>query len=358
MKEYDLIIVGAGPAGSACATLCAEKGLSVLMIDSSRFPRDKVCGDCLNPAVWPVLDRLGVAQQVRELPHSSVPAIRFSVTGGEMIELPLSQGHGEVVVRRREFDALLVERAQEQGVIFQDGTTITSVQRLRTCWEVTSSQGVIGSASQIVAADGRNSTVARYLRMLAAPRREDRIGLQTHIPHPAGYDGALEMHLYRNGYGGIADLGNGIANLCLVSNAGAMRNLRKEAEVRYQVSSAIAWRSISPISRPSPRRVAKDGIYLCGDAARVVEPFTGEGISFALRSGSLLAKVLTSRREYSQGDQEKIYIRAHNELYQGKLGVNQLTRFLSQNPRLAHFIVPKLLRFPSILSGLTNIVIH
>ena len=153
MKDYDLIIVGAGPAGSSCAILCAEKGLSVLMIDSSRFPRDKVCGDCLNPAVWPVLERLGVAQGVRELPHSSVPTIRFSVTGGEMIELPLPQGHGEVVVRRREFDAWLVEQAREQGVIFQDGTTITSVQRLRACWEVTSSQGVLGRAPQIVLAE-------------------------------------------------------------------------------------------------------------------------------------------------------------------------------------------------------------
>ncbi|MEI6323579.1 MAG: NAD(P)/FAD-dependent oxidoreductase [bacterium] len=358
MKTYDLIIVGAGPAGSSCAIHCAEKGLKVLMIDSSRFPRDKVCGDCLNPSAWPVLERLGLSSRVQELPNSSVRAIRFSVAGGHTIELPLSQGQQEVVVRRREFDALLTERAQEEGVEFQDGTTITSLQRLRTLWEVTSSHGIIGRAPQIVAADGRNSTVARYLRMLSAPRRDDRVGLQTHIPHPAGYGGALEMHLYHNGYGGIADLGNGIANLCLVSNAGTMRKLRKEAEVRYQVSSAIAWRSISPISRSNPRSVARDGVYLCGDAARVVEPFTGEGIAFALQSGTMLAKILSSRRETALGEQERKYIAAHKELYRGKLWVNHLTRLLSQNPRLAHFVIPRLLRFPGVLSGITNLVLQ
>lgn len=358
MKKWDLIVIGAGPAGSSCAALCAKAGMSVLLLESARFPRDKVCGDCLNPAVWPILDKLQISSRVQGLPSSSPGIIRFSVAGQRPVEIPIPKISGEVVIRRREFDALLVNRAMELGTIFQDGTPVTSLDRINRRWIVTTGQGTLGSAAHIVAADGRNSTVARHLRMLSSPLRDDRVGLQTHIPHPATYDGALEMHLYRHGYGGLADLGEGVANLCLVSNAGAMRELRKEAEALYQLNSAIVWRSIIPISRPNARTVARDRVFLCGDAACVVEPFTGEGIAFALRTGSLLARILSSPREFSEGDLEAKYALAHRQLYQGKLTVNYLTRFLSQHPGMAHLLVPQLFRFPSLLSLMARKVIQ
>ena len=358
MKEFDLIVIGAGPAGSSCATLCAESGLDVLLLEASRFPRDKVCGDCLNPSVWPVFDRLGISSRVRGLCSSSPEVIRFSVAGHGSVEFQLFRSPGEFVVRRRELDALLVERAVEQGARFQDGTPITSLWKSQGLWEITTSLGMRIKARRIVAADGRNSTVARHLRMLASPLKDARIGLQTHIPHPSGYDGAIEMHLYRNGYGGLADLGEGLANLCLVANEGSMRELRKEAESRYQVNSAMAWRSITPIARRSARHIAKDGVFLCGDAAFVVEPFTGEGIGFALRTGSLLARILISRRESLPGDQEERYRRAHRDLYRGKLRINYLTRFLSQHPKMAHSLAPFFLRSPKLLSRLTHTVIQ
>lgn len=358
VKEYDLIVIGAGPAGSSCAALCAQKGKRVLLLDSSRFPRDKVCGDCLNPAVWPVLDLLGVSSRIQGLPSSSPSIIRFSVTSHPSVEFPLPQNMGEIVIRRREFDAILVTRAQELGVVFQDGIPITSLQKSKSHWLVTSSHGLVGYASQIVAADGRNSTIARYLRMLSNPLRDDRIGFQTHIPHPAGYDGALEMHFYRHGYGGMADLGQGLANLCLVSNAGAMRELRREAETRYQVSSAIAWRSISPITRPHARRVAQDGVFLVGDAACVVEPFTGQGISFAINTGAALAEILSAPRESIPGEMEQIYTAAHRKIYRDQLTVNRMMRILSQYPKIAHGLLPQILKQKSLLYYLTNKVMQ
>jgi len=360
-KKYDLIVIGAGPAGSSCAALCAAEDKSVLMLDSSRFPRDKVCGDCLNPAAWPVLEHLGVAEKVQSLPHSTPKFIRFSVAdkGSVMIPLPKSTAEisGEFVVRRREFDALLLENAINAGVEFQDGSPVTSLRKTRGLWEVNNALGQIRHARQIVAADGRNSAVARHLRMHLRQAHKERVGLQTHIPHPENYDGNLEMRLYRNGYGGLADLGNGLANLCLVANEGRMRDLRKEAEVHYPVSTAIVWRSITPIARSQARSVARDGVFLCGDAAKVVEPFTGEGISFALRSGELLARILTSSADASPDTMEKNYRKAHTKLYAGSLGVNRLTQFFSEHPQIAHWFGPLLIRHPNLLSYLTHKVI-
>ena len=372
MKPWDLIVIGAGPAGSTCASLCAEAGKRVLLLDAARFPRDKVCGDCLNPAVWPVLDRLGLSHRVAALPSTAPSTIRFSVAGHGEINLPVPRhsahgdhvrgesARGEMVVRRRELDALLVVRAVELGVAFQDGSPVTSLRKVGDLWEVTTSLGENHLARRIVAADGRNSVAARHLRMHASLFRDARIGLQTHIPHPVGYDGALEMRIYRNGYGGLADLGNGMANLCLVANDGALKKLRKEAEQHYPMESGVAWRSITTISRPKARHMARDGVFLCGDAARVVEPFTGEGIAFALRSGALLGSLLAASEKDSPDillEQERLYRRSHHELYRKGLWVNRLTRFLSEHPRITHRLAPLLLQHPRLLSLMTKKVI-
>ena len=364
MREYDLIVVGAGPAGSTCAALCAMAGKKVLLLEASRFPRDKVCGDCLNPTAWPVLEQLGVASRVRALPSSVPRMIRFSVIGAGETEIPLPASHAatpELVVRRRDFDALLVEHAIASGVEFQDGSPATSFRRVSNRWEITTSLGESHLSGHVVAADGRNSVTARYLGMHAPLKRTARIGLQTHIPHPREYDGTLEMRIYSNGYGGLADLGNGIANLCLVANDGAMKELRKEAEKYYPMASAAAWRSITPISRAPARSVAHNGVFLCGDAARVVEPFTGEGISFALRSGALLSSILNlgeSDRPGMRLKREAIYRKGHRNLYGNGLLVNHFTRILSEHPRIAHSLAPLLLAYPELLSFLTRKVIR
>ena len=363
MKTWDLIVIGAGPAGSACASLCAKAGKSVLLLEAARFPRDKVCGDCLNPAVWPVIERLGLRTRIDALPSSSPKVIRFSVAGHGQIDVPLphrDNSRSERVVRRLELDALLVERAIELGVLFRDGSPVTSLRPVSGLWEVTTTLGENHHAHQIVAADGRNSVTARHLRMHSSLFRDSRIGIQTHIPHPADYDGTLEMRIYRNGYGGLADLGNGMANLCLVANDGSLKALRKEAEEYYRMESATAWRSITSISRPVARHLAKQGVFLCGDAARVVEPFTGEGIAFALRSAELLADHLIAPSNEAPGtaiQREVLYSRAHRELYGKGLWVNRLTRFLSEHPRIAHRIAPLLLRHPRFLSIMTRKVI-
>ena len=364
MRKHDLIVIGSGPAGSTCATLCAKSGKKVLLLEASRFPRDKVCGDCLNPTAWPVLDELGIADQVRSLPSTIPRRIRFSVVDAGHTEISLpqsSESSPELVVRRRDLDALLVDHAIASGVIFQDGSPVTSLRRVSGLWEITTSLGESHLARLVVAADGRNSVTARHLGMHAPLQRTARIGLQTHIPHPEGYDGTLEMRIYKNGYGGLADLGNGLANLCLVANDGAMKDLRKEAEQYYPVASAAAWRSITPISRAAARSVARNGVFLCGDAARVVEPFTGEGISFALRSGALLGGIINSGASDSSGillKKEELYRREHRDLYRNGLLVNQLTRLLSEHPHIAHALAPLILRYPELLSYLTRKVIR
>src|SRR5207253_2432022 len=82
METFDVAIVGGGPAGSSCAAFCAHAGLQTIVLEREKFPREKVCGDCLNPACWPVLERLDLAQHVRALPHAKLDFVEFIAVGG------------------------------------------------------------------------------------------------------------------------------------------------------------------------------------------------------------------------------------------------------------------------------------
>src|SRR5215470_14951327 len=111
MQPFDVAIVGGGPAGSSCAAFCAAAGLRTLVLDRERFPREKVCGDCLNPSCWPVLERLGLVRRVLDLPHSKLAAVEFIAINGHkvIVDLP-SGGDCEVSIKRSLFDELLLRR--------------------------------------------------------------------------------------------------------------------------------------------------------------------------------------------------------------------------------------------------------
>src|SRR5438270_8512411 len=89
---YDVAIVGGGPAGATCAAFCAGAGLRTLLLERETFPREKVCGDCLNPSAWPVLSRLGVENAVRALTCSALREVEFSDSAGRSVRCPLPSG--------------------------------------------------------------------------------------------------------------------------------------------------------------------------------------------------------------------------------------------------------------------------
>ena len=130
--NYDAIICGGGAAGSVCAAFCAAGGLRTLVLEKAVFPRDKVCGDCINPSCWPVLERLEVAGRVLALPHSRLSEIEFIGVNGRSIKYPLHPSErGEIAVKRSVFDELLLQRAVECGAEVRQNTTVTAIERKR-----------------------------------------------------------------------------------------------------------------------------------------------------------------------------------------------------------------------------------
>ena len=321
---YDAAIIGGGPAGAACAALCAQSGMRVLVLEKNRFPRDKVCGDCLNPGCWPLLEELGLAHAVLALPHAPLREVAFIAPNGRRFAFPLeSAGPGEIAITRRSFDALLLRRARTLGAEVCENSSLQHLSKDPAgLWHIETS-GSRFTARTLIAADGRNSTVARLLN--AAPKaRRDRIGLQTHLSSRAASTGAVELHFLPEGYCGVAPVGEGLTNICLVAPAARLERLKSRVEQRFQIPSAQEWHSIAPLAR-APIGPLVDGVLYLGDAARVVEPFTGEGIYYALASASAAARHLVAGTVPA-------YPASHALLYRRRLWINRLARWAVTHP--------------------------
>src|SRR5438876_1089794 len=242
MEIFDVAIVGGGPAGSSCAAFCALAGLRTLVLEREKFPREKVCGDCLNPSCWPVLERLSLAQRVQDLPHSRLDSVEFIAINGRNMIVDLPSGDNcELSVKRSLFDALLLKRAQELGAHFH-----------------------------------------------------------------------------------------------------------------YEITADQSWRTITPLTR-SPVPCAHENLFFIGDAARVVEPFTGEGIYYAMQSGELAAIAIS---KIIRGEDKRAtlheFTRASAEMYRGRLWINRLARMTVLWPRVGSFFVRAAQIQPAIISLLTR----
>jgi len=339
--RYDAIVVGAGPAGAVCTAHLAKNGRKVLLIEKARFPRDKVCGDCLHPDVWPILSRLELHGRALQLPHSRLSTLHFHGVNGETLSIPLSGQTEEIAIRRWEFDALLAKRAVECGADLLEETAVTQIEPR---WKVTAGDRVF-HAPVLIAADGRNSTVARFAGRLPRSNRE-RAGLQCHCPLPASHGPSVQMFFHTHGYGGTAAVSDTEMNVCVVGPPSHHTELKRFAEERFGINGSAKWQSIAPISRPSSRDIARDGLYLIGDAARVVEPFTGEGIYYAMRSGELAAQVLLDEQ-----NPEAAYRSRHLELYRGRLWINRVARIAGHHPKLASALIGHL---PAVVATLAR----
>jgi len=357
MEAFDVAIVGGGPAGSSCAAFCAGAGLRTLVLEREQFPREKVCGDCLNPECWPVLRRLGIAERVRELPHGILDTVEFIAIGGRKIVVDLPSGEeSEIAIKRSLFDALLLSRARELDVDVCEATTVTALTNSHG-WRIETAGGKSFVARALVGADGRNSTVARLCNLLPRLSRE-RVALQAHIPLPADFGNRVVLQFLPEGYSGQAPVNREELNLCLVSKPSNMPALRRWAEKQFSLQRNHQWRTITPLTRAA-LAPARGKLFLVGDAARVVEPFTGEGIYYALRSGELAAQALVKIIQGNDaGDPVTEYAEAHAAMYRGRLWVNQLSRAAVLAPRFASLFVQLARVQPSILHLLTAKIVR
>jgi len=262
----------------------------------------------------------------------------------------------------------LMSRARELGAQIHEDTTVTALTAATngSHWKIETGQGTNFLARALVGADGRNSTVARLCNLLPRSARE-RVALQAHIPLPDGFGNRIVLQFLPEGYSGQAPVNRNELNLCLVSKPPNISALRRWAEQRFGLQRDHPWRTITPLTRAALPPVYEN-LFLIGDAARVVEPFTGEGIYYALRSGELaasaIAKIMrgedrSAKGRIRRGEQSisREFASAYEEMYRGRLWINRLARAAVLSPGIASSLIHTA-RAQPILRALTTKIVR
>jgi len=356
MKHFDVAIIGAGPAGSSAAIQLAAKGYSVALLDKEQFPREKLCGDFLNPVNWPMLRELKVERAVLAGPHEKISIFRFTSFSLEEAEIPLSADRDDAVVglglRRFDLDYVLLERGRSLGITVLDGWKPQELERQPDGWILKADKsdvfGELG-ARMLIGADGRNSWVAHHLGLADPAAMQGRsVGFQFRLKCTNRSTGKVEIHLFPGGYAGVVGLDGDTATLGLAIEKHRLLDGRPKQSLLESILPQNPWlkemlrgarvievRSTYPVYFP-PRRAYSDGVLLVGDAARVNEPVTGEGIYFALKSGALAARTIDQafrKGDFSAG-QLCFYERECRSVFRARRAINALIRWLIYRPAL------------------------
>ncbi|MGH7657657.1 MAG: NAD(P)/FAD-dependent oxidoreductase [Gemmatimonadales bacterium] len=368
-RSVDVLIAGAGPAGSRLAARLAGAGWDVLLVDRARFPREKACSEYMSPATVELLHRAGVLEAVdragaNPLDGTTVVAPRGARLTGIFARTghPAFRGTG-LAFPRRDLDHLLLDAARRAGARVVEGTAVEELVEKNGCIVGAILRCPDGTRREVRArltagTDGLRSLVAR--RMGRTVRfTPDRLAFVAHVNGVRDLRNTTEMHVGASGYAGLNPLGNDLANVALVvprrrapDASGRVRDFFIETlatfpGVRGRVPAGGITREVmvtGPFNSWS-RRVTADGALLAGDAADFFDPFTGEGIYAALKGAELAAGVLEealTRPGTITARALSEYPRLRRRAFSGKWAVERLIGYAMYLPALFNRAVDRM----------------
>ncbi|GAA0742634.1 NAD(P)/FAD-dependent oxidoreductase [Ideonella azotifigens] len=365
-EACDVLVIGAGPAGSACAQLLARAGKAVCLVDAQSFPREKICGDGLIPDAHAAFARLGVADQIQAYAHK-VPFLRCVGPRGGSIEIP---GH-LATLARRELDMILLEAARRAGAAFHAPWRFEALlhadgpDRPATGARLKGPDGRLCEvrASRVVLATGA-VTQGLLAADLCERRTPSAIALRAHVRCQSLVDRIRGLELVwhqklRPGYGWIFPMKDSVFNIgvgLFQTDAEAAPNLRQvfnafleayeparllmqDGEVLGDVKrEASGWALKGAPLRCSlgGAKWSAPGVLVTGEAAGATYHFTGEGIGKAMETGMLAAEALLVAED--EGVQRAAY-EARLRALQPRFALYEKANLINSHPWLADLLI-------------------
>ncbi|MGH2436158.1 MAG: NAD(P)/FAD-dependent oxidoreductase [bacterium] len=376
--DADVLIVGAGPAGSAAAMQLARNGHRVILVDRAKFPRDKPCGDYCDPGAVHAIEQLGCLPDALAAGAVAIPGMRIVAQDGTELSASFPNGRG-LLLPRVHLDYVLLQRAASAGAEIVEGFRVDEVAAGADGVEIRDSRDRRLKASLLIAADGMRSVTARRLGLYSeVTSGRFTVGAYFEVPDTMARG---ELHLGPGLYCGVARFGRGRANVCIAlprerlkgrspeqAFSDALPSLPVLADDLAGARRISAFRSTGPVGFRTSQ-VVSDRVLLVGDAAMQIDPMTGQGICFALRSGILAAETaahgLTTQNLSGQG--LGAYARRRAVEFGRKVTVARMLRSLALRPAVTPSLVRRLVARPELASqllGVTgdilapNIVLH
>lgn len=355
MDNFDVIIAGAGPAGSSAAIHLARRGLRVVLVEQKKFPRPKLCGEFISPECLDHFEKLGVTEAMSLSSPARLSETVFYSVRGRHVRVP-SRWFGSQAalgLSRAAMDHVLLNRASECGVDVREGATINEPiindGRVRGIRMKRDGHEHEVTAPLTIDATGRTRIISRKLNHHEHRAKPRLIAFKAHLRDTRVAAGACEIYSYPGGYGGLSTIERGLSNLCFIISAEQVKRHHSDPETvmrkavmqnrraAYTLEAAATeseWLSASWESfgrqRPSPAA----GLLAIGDAAAFIDPFTGSGMLMAFESGELAAEAVIRHRENFEqvaAAYEAEYLRR----FASRLRICGLLRRAAFKPRLA-----------------------
>lgn len=376
------MIVGAGPGGCATALSLAKQGLACHLIDKAIFPRDKICGDALSGKVVEALNKLDpeLAPAFHAEKTAGLPSwgINFYAPSGTELSVPFKLNYDAserppgYISRRVDFDAWLLDRCRAlSGVHLREGLRLVSAESIPGGARLTFAEGQVWETPLVIGADGAQSVVAKDLAGFRVEPKHYCAGVRQYYAGVSELkaDGFIELHFHKRllpGYLWIFPLPDGGANVGLGMRSDAVRrkkiNLRALLPALLQTEPAFRARFSKAEPQETPkgfglplgskqRRLSGPGFLLTGDAASLIDPFTGEGIGNALLSG-ILAGEFAARSLNKNGQSSAAALAGYDAAVYGRLWpelkLSRALQRLAAFPALFNFVVGRAARNPAL----------
>ena len=335
----DIVIIGGGIAGLVNAIRLSKAGFSVVVIEKKHYPLHKVCGEYISNEVIPFLKSIGADSD--QLAPSRIQNLLLT-SGNFSFECDL--GLGGFGVSRYKFDYFLYEKAKQAGTEFLLDTEVTDVQNNNSNFSITTSGTTTISAKLVIGAYGKRSKLDKNLNRSFFYKRSPYIGVKYHIKSNFRSD-TIALHIFNKGYCGMSKIEDDKYCLCYLSsrdNLAPYKNIKEmEEQVLFRnpflkevfLNSEFLYDKPEVINEISfdKKPLVEHGIYMCGDAAGMITPLCGNGMSMAIHSAKLLSELIINNNYNKQFNHSRIkeqYILEWNRFFKNRLAAGRVIQQL------------------------------
>ncbi|MBB6460182.1 NAD(P)/FAD-dependent oxidoreductase [Flammeovirga kamogawensis] len=361
---FDVVIIGGGLGGLTLSIQMADLGWQVLLIEQKNYPMHRVCGEYVAKEAWGFLNRIGIDANALQLPI--IDKLKVSAVNGEFLTSTLTSGGRGI--SRFLLDDLLYQKAIEKGVQVITNTKVLGVQQIAKRWEIETKENIFKSKS-VIGAFGKRSNLDKFFRRkyleenLKNTRLKNFVGVKYHLKGDLPSD-IIELHNFSGGYCGISKIENDLICMCFLAKGSYLKDAHslEEMEQKYLSRNPFlnkylkyerVWDKPLSIAKVdfSHKSISENTIPMLGDAAGLIAPLCGNGMTMAMQASVFLTPLMDSylKEEISWEQMTDIYHKTWQSTFGKRLFTGRIIQRFFGNSLTTNLLI-KLLNNSSTLT--------